>query len=204
MTPDAADCRRSGPSSHQPHTAPKVLDALGLGPGSVFVDLGCGPGDYALDAAGRVGPKGAVLALDTWSRVLTELRAEAVRRGLASLLPMRVDITLSLPVATHRIDACLLAMVLHMPGRVAQLGLMLDEARRVLRPGGRLGVLEHAGYDQLPETHPARRLTPEWLTALAESHGFVRCELLELDRMWLAVFASQPAPGYFRGARVRS
>lgn len=187
MTTDAGDCRRSGPSSHQPHAASRVLDALGLGPGSVFVDLGCGPGDYALDAAVRVGPGGAVLALDTWGRVLTELRAEAARRGLASLLPLRADITAPLPVAAHRVDACLLAMVLHMPGRAERLGLVLDEVRRTLRPGGRLGVLEHGGYGRLPETHPARRLTPEWLAAMAERHGFVRLEVMEFGRMWFLV-----------------
>ena len=189
MTAEAERCRRSGPSSHQHHVAAKVFGALGLGVGGVFLDLGCGPGDYALDAAGRVGPTGAVLALDTWGRVLTELRAEAARRGLASLLPMRADVTRSLPVAAHSVDACLLAMVLHMPGRMEGMALVLDEVRRVLRPGGKFGVLEHAGHDRLPPTHPARRLTPGWLTALAESHGLVRCQLLEADRMWLAVFA---------------
>ncbi len=190
VTPDTADCRRSGPSSYQAHVAPRVFEALGLGLGGVFVDLGCGPGDYALDAAGQVGPDGVVLALDTWGRVLIELRAEATRRGLASLLPMRADITASLPVAAHRVDACLLAMVLHMPGRAERLDRVLDEARRVLRPGGRLGVLEHCGYDRLPETHPARRLTPEWFAVKAERHGFVRLELMELGRMWFLVLAA--------------
>ena len=102
------------------------------------------------DAAKRVGQHGAVLALDTWNRVLGELHADAKRAGLTSILPVRADIAASLPVAAQRVDACLLAMVLHMPGRTTQLGLMLDEARRVLKPGGRLGILEHAGYDQLP------------------------------------------------------
>jgi len=189
MTTDTAHRTRFGPSSHQPHIATRMFDALGLGPGKVFLDLGCGPGDYALGAAGRVGLTGAVLALDTWGRVLTDLHAEAARLGLASLVPVRADITLSLPVASRSIDACLLAMVLHMPGRMEGMALVLDEVRRVLRPGGKFGVLEHAGHDRLPPTHPARRLTPGWLTALAESHGLVRCQLLEADRMWLAVFA---------------
>jgi len=67
-------------------------------------------------------------------------------------------------------------MVLHMPGRIALLDSMLEEVRRVLRPGGRLGVLEHAGYDQLPPTHPTRRLPLNglrtWLITTAFSAAF--------------------------------
>ncbi|NCC84947.1 MAG: methyltransferase domain-containing protein [Clostridia bacterium] len=180
--------RRSGPSSHDPATAAGVLDALGVGSGGVFMDLGCGPGDYALDAAHRVGPGGAVLALDTWGRVLTELHEDAVGSDLPSILPLRADISAAhLPVATGRADACLLAMVLHMPGRASQLGGLLNEIHRVLRPGGRLGIVEHLGHEHLPAGHPARHLTPEWLTAMAHDHGFERPELTNLGRSFLLV-----------------
>lgn len=193
MKPPPTGRHRTGPSSYQADTASRVLDALGVVPGCVFVDLGCGPGDYALDAGRLIGSGGAVLALDTWSRMLHELRLEAVNQDLAATLPLHADITAPLPVATHRADACLLAMVLHMPGRAAQLGPLLDELRRVLKPGGRLGILEHAGHDRLPASHQARRLTPDQLTAKAGEHGFSRRELLELNRAWLLVLTAQAA-----------
>jgi SAM-dependent methyltransferase len=151
------------------------------------MDLGCGPGHYSLDAARRMGPGGAVLALDTWGRVLSELHADAVEAGLSTIRPLRADLFAHLPVATGRVDACLLAMVLHMPGRASQLGCLLDEIRRVLRPGGRLGIVEHLGHEHLPAGHPARHLTPEWLTATAHDHGFIRLELTNLGRTFLLV-----------------
>lgn len=193
MTPEPSNQCPTGPSSYQPDTASRVLNALGLGPGGVFVDMGCGLGDYALDVGRRVGPKGAVLALDTWGRGLTGLREEAARQKLITILPLRADITAPLPVAAHRADACLLAMVLHMPGRAAQLGRMLDEIRRVLKPGGRLGILEHARHDRLPKSHPARCLTPKWLTTEAAMSGFARRELVELNRAWLLVLSANPS-----------
>jgi hypothetical protein len=67
-------------------------------------------------------------------------------------------------------------MVLHMSGRIEQLDFMLEGGQRVRKPGGRIGVLKHAGYDQLPPTHPTRRLPLNglrtWLITTAFSAAF--------------------------------
>jgi ubiquinone/menaquinone biosynthesis C-methylase UbiE len=192
MTPEPEGRRRSGPSSYRTGTASLVLSALALPRGGVFVDLGCGPGDYALDAAGRVGPGGAVLALDTWGRVLSELHEDAARLGIGTILPVRADITAPLPLADRCADACLLATVLHMPGRTAGLDATLAERRRILKPGGRLGVLEFSRDDPPPDQ--TRLPTPERLTDDARAQGFEPQRLLRMERMWLLVLTTlQPA-----------
>ena len=55
-----------GPSSFWMHDSKTVFGALGLKPGETFLDLGCGPGDYAMAAAKIVGPSGTVIAFDKW------------------------------------------------------------------------------------------------------------------------------------------
>ncbi len=42
----------------------RILRAVGVAPGQVVLDVGCGPGFFAIPAAKLVGPRGKVLALD--------------------------------------------------------------------------------------------------------------------------------------------
>jgi SAM-dependent methyltransferase len=44
--------------------APRVLDAAAVGPGDRVVDVACGTGVVAREAAKRVGPTGAVVGID--------------------------------------------------------------------------------------------------------------------------------------------
>ncbi len=41
-----------------------ILIDIGLKPGMIFVDIGCGDGYFALPAARMVGPEGKVIAID--------------------------------------------------------------------------------------------------------------------------------------------
>ncbi len=42
----------------------QIFDMIGLAPGMIFVDMGCGDGYFALPAARRVGNRGRVYAVD--------------------------------------------------------------------------------------------------------------------------------------------
>ena len=109
-------------------------------PGDRVLDACCGTGDLALEAE-RQG--GRVVGLDFSERML-----ERARRKSQTVEWLQGDL-LALPFADESFDAATVGFGVR---NVADLDLGLRELRRVLRPGGRLAVLEI--------TQPRGRLKP--------------------------------------------
>jgi len=121
----------------------RMADAARIAPGQKVLDVACGTGALACEAARRVAPGGKVTGLDPNEGML------AVARRKAPGVEWRVGRAESLPFSDPAFDAV-----------VCQFGLMffadrvaaLKEMWRVLRPGGRFAVavwdvLEHSpGY----------------------------------------------------------
>ncbi len=99
-------------------------------PGDRVLDACCGTGDLAV-AAERIG--GRVTGLDFSERML-----ERARRKAGSIEWVRGDL-LELPFPGEAFDAATVGFGVR---NVADLGRALGELRRVLRPGGRLAILE--------------------------------------------------------------
>jgi ubiquinone/menaquinone biosynthesis C-methylase UbiE len=77
--------RLLSPERHEELPPGPILEKIGLRPGQVFVDIGAGPGFFALPAAEIVGPEGRVWGLDI-SPVMTEaLRKFAARKKAANI-----------------------------------------------------------------------------------------------------------------------
>jgi ubiquinone/menaquinone biosynthesis C-methylase UbiE len=64
----------------------EILGSVGLVPGMVFVDPGCGDGFFSLPAARIVGPEGKVFAVDIDAGAVGRLRKRASDEGLAWLV----------------------------------------------------------------------------------------------------------------------
>ena len=102
-----------------------------VAPGDRVLDACCGTGDLAI-AARRAGA-GSVTGLD-----FSEAMLERARRKEPTVEWVQGDL-LELPFADASFDAATVGFGVR---NVADLGRGLAELRRVLRPGGRLGVLE--------------------------------------------------------------
>ncbi len=189
MTADARQTPRHGPSSFGMQDPAPVFAALGLRPEDVLLDLGCGPGDWALAAALRVGPRGRVYGLDKWAPVLRSMADEAALRRIANLCPLLADMRRGLPLAGASVDVCLLAAVWHVLALKRDAAAIFGEVRRVLKSDGRLAVLSVKKEDQ-PWGPPVAQLqSPEEIAAWLAPHGFLQTRLDDLGPNFLILLA---------------
>jgi 2-polyprenyl-3-methyl-5-hydroxy-6-metoxy-1,4-benzoquinol methylase len=131
---------RSKPFGHNPRESARllidfgyILQVLDLHAGSSLVELGCGSG-WMTRFAARHGVEAE--GYDISPEMIEIARAEAEREGLQVTFEAGDYETLDLG---HRFDACLIYDALH---HSSQPELVLACARRALKPGGRLLLVE--------------------------------------------------------------
>ena len=118
----------------------RAADMAALSPGDRGLDVATGTGDLALELARRVSPGGEVVATDFSERMLELARAKAnAREGDGANVVIRSANALDLPFDDGEFDA---ATVGFGARNFSDLEQGLREMARVVRPGGRVVVLE--------------------------------------------------------------
>jgi demethylmenaquinone methyltransferase/2-methoxy-6-polyprenyl-1,4-benzoquinol methylase len=117
------------------HWRQRAAELAALRPGARALDVATGTGDLAIELAGRLGGRGEVVAVDFSERMLELARAKAVGMPIRFLLAN----ALALPFHDDEFDA---ATVGFGARNFSDLDRGLREMVRVVRPGGRVVVLE--------------------------------------------------------------
>jgi demethylmenaquinone methyltransferase/2-methoxy-6-polyprenyl-1,4-benzoquinol methylase len=116
----------------------RAADRAELNPGDSALDVCCGTGDLALELASRVAPEGRVIGCDFSEPMLDLAREKAAQRGAESVRFEWAD-ALQLPYDDAQFDAVTVGFGVR---NFADRDRGLREMSRVLRPGGRLVILE--------------------------------------------------------------
>lgn len=129
----------------------RLLDHLGLGPGASCLDAGCGPGETMRAMAGRVGPTGRVLGIDTDAALVSTTHSMLREAGYPQCTVRAHDLTAAGPVPGGPFDLVYARLLLfHLPSRVAVLRRLWD----AVAPGGWL-LIQDYDLESIKTTPPA-------------------------------------------------
>ena len=127
-----------GKSSESHLDKPQILAGLAIIPGQVILDAGCGNGYMAKEFAELTGKGGMVYALDPDCGSIEILKSETAAMNIEAFVG---DITKETELAASSIDLLYLSTVIHGFSETEMAGF-LKEAKRLLKPGGKLAIVE--------------------------------------------------------------
>jgi ubiquinone/menaquinone biosynthesis C-methylase UbiE len=157
---------------------PTIVEALRLQPGMRVLDVGCGLGNDAFELAAVVGPGGSVTGVD-FSETLI---AEAIKRAADRECHVTFEVgdAQALRFPSSSFDAVRAERVLmHVP----DVSRALAEMPRVLRPGGRMTVLDFDWETQFcdsPYKHTTRKIAVSFCDGM--KNGWIGRSLPRLFR----------------------
>lgn len=117
------------------------VSAFGIQPGMVAADFGAGSGAYTLHMAEILKHDGHVYAVDVQKDLLQRIKTNATLKGLHNVEILWADLEVvgGSKIADHVVDFVLMSNILfQLPNKET----ILLEAFRVLKPTGRLAVIE--------------------------------------------------------------
>ncbi|WP_345605252.1 class I SAM-dependent methyltransferase [Pseudonocardia adelaidensis] len=138
----------------------RELDRAGLKGDERLLDLGCGRGAVLIAAAGRL-PAGRAVGVDLWTKDQSgngpaATLANAAAAGVADRVEVRTADMTALPFADGSFDVVTSALAIHnIPSPEAR-HRAVDEAMRVLRPGGQLLVADIGAMARTYAAHIGR------------------------------------------------
>ncbi len=137
-----------------------LLDQLHLRGDERILDLGCGRGAVLLMAAQHL-TTGRAVGVDLWrsfdqsGNSLEATRRNAIAEGVADRVELHTANMTALPFADSSFDVVVSSVAIHNISRRADREKAIEEAVRVLRPGGRLMIADVRATRQYRE-HLAR------------------------------------------------
>jgi arsenite methyltransferase len=127
----------------------RLLDRLALTGSETVLDVGCGHGLLLIGAARRL-PRGRAIGVDLWSQVdqksnsADATMANARAEGVEDRVEVRDADMRALPLDDSTVDVVVSSLAIHNVTGDAERHKALREIVRVLKPGGRVGILDIA------------------------------------------------------------
>ncbi len=147
----------------------QIVEALALRPSMVVADIGAGTGYFSIPMAESAEAPQRIYAVDLQPEMLALLRAK-LTPALADRIVLREGTAIATTLPDASCDLVLLANIWHELDNTAD---VLSECRRILRPDGRIAILDWRD-DVNPEPGPPlhHRISSAVVTGELRSHDW--------------------------------
>ena len=125
-----------------------ALARLGVAPGETVLEIGFGTGHSLMQLAETVGADGRVYGVDISAGMVAVSRKRLARAGLLERVTLYRGDAAALPVGVAACDAVFMSFALELFD-TPEIPTVLAEVKRVLWPGGRLGIVSLAREEPL-------------------------------------------------------
>ncbi len=176
---------------------------LGLLPGMQVADLGSGSGHYSMAAARAVGSGGTVYAIDVQKELLTKLQNNAQKAGLHNINIIWGDLDARNGTKLH--DAAVdMAIVANIFFQIERKEAFVEELLRIVRPGGRVLVIDWSDSFGGIGPAPEQVVTEEKAVAFFEQYHFVKVTDIKAGEHHYGFVLKTPDAGVGEAARKKA
>lgn len=147
----------------------EILNQIPLEKDMTAVDFGCGSGGWAIPLARKL-EDGFVYAVDVQDSALSAMVSRANLQGISNIRKILADVEKG--IASLQDGVCDLVLMTNLLFQNDDKKAVFKEAKRILKPGGRVLVVEwslESSFGPLQES----RVSPGKVAEIAQSVGFI-------------------------------
>ncbi|MDD3437305.1 MAG: class I SAM-dependent methyltransferase [Candidatus Gastranaerophilales bacterium] len=180
--------QKNGISSYNRFDVNLVFEKLDLKAGSIFLDLGCGAGDYSIRASQIVGDSGLIYALDQWREIENRLNNKAKLLGIKNLKALTSDIKDKILLDNQTCDVCFICTVIHGIDLLKYGKNLFKELHRIIKKKGKLAIIEIKKEEASFGPPMQIRLSPDELEKFITEFGFKQISYTDLNSFYMIQF----------------
>lgn len=151
----------------------KIIDQLDIIGGMHIADLGAGSGSYTMALGEKLKgtSNGKIFAVDVQKELLNRIHQQAEENNLSSIHIIWGDIEIE-NGSRLRHDSIDMVIIANTLFQVEKKVVLINEARRILKPGGKLVIIDWAESFGNIGPKPSEVLSEETAKLLCEEQGF--------------------------------